>query len=74
MIQTLNTILLTAKELGEVRQLIKNSTISEEGRDLFQTLYQSWSHNPVATLCLCLLAKAYRHACELVCSLYVKEL
>jgi vacuole morphology and inheritance protein 14 len=66
MIQTLNTILLTSKELSEMRHLIKNSTTLEEGRDLFTTLYQSWCHNPVATLCLCLLAKAYRHASALV--------
>lgn len=82
MIQTLNTILLTAKELSDLRTLISTSTSSEVGRDLFFTLFQSWyvlfiscyfarCHNPVATLLLCLLAKAYRLAHALVLTLYV---
>jgi vacuole morphology and inheritance protein 14 len=64
MIQTLNTILLTSKELSELRELIKKG--DEAASDLFQELYKSWCHNPVATLSLCLLAKRYKHASELV--------
>ena len=26
----------------------------------------SWSHNPVATLSICLLAQVYTHACDLL--------
>lgn len=31
-------------------------------------LYESWCHNPVATVALCLLGQKYSHACHLVCS------
>jgi len=66
MIQTLNMILLTSKELSELRELIKKGSSCPESVELFQQLYKSWCHNPVATLSLCLLAKNYKHACELV--------
>lgn len=33
---------------------------------LFTTLYRSWSHNPVATVALCLLTQNYDHASNLV--------
>ena len=36
--------------------------MSKQGRDLFVALYKSWSHNPVATFSLCLLAQAYEVA------------
>jgi vacuole morphology and inheritance protein 14 len=66
MVQTLNTILLTSKELLDLRNTIKKGTESQE---LFEILYKSWCHNPIATLSLCLLAKAYPHASALVASL-----
>jgi vacuole morphology and inheritance protein 14 len=69
MVQTLNTILLTGKELLDLRNLIKRGTQSQESKDLFVILYKSWCHNPVSTLCLCLLAGAYRHASALVARL-----
>ena len=62
MVQTLNLILLTALELGELRQVLKTSfqpTASSEDRDVFTKLFTCWCHNPVATLSLCLLAQAY---------------
>eukprot|EP01094_Clydonella_sp_ATCC50884_P026543 TRINITY_DN7317_c0_g1_i1.p1 TRINITY_DN7317_c0_g1~~TRINITY_DN7317_c0_g1_i1.p1 ORF type:complete len:692 (-),score=190.76 TRINITY_DN7317_c0_g1_i1:141-2159(-) len=65
MIQTLNVILLTSSELHEMRLNLKN-LMSPESRDLFTTLYRSWSHNPAATFSLCLLAQAYEHAASLV--------
>ncbi len=34
-------------------------------------LYRSWSHNAVATFSLYLLAQAYRHATDLIFTLYV---
>jgi len=33
---------------------------------LFSTLYRSWSHNPTATLSLCLLSQLYQHATDLI--------
>ena len=42
------------------------SSHDSEAFAVFKTLYASWSHNPVATLCLCLLAQAYALASELV--------
>jgi len=40
--------------------------LTQAGRDLFIALYKSWSHNPVATFSLCLLAQAYELASALV--------
>ena len=37
---------------------------------MFISLYESWSHNPVATVSLCLLTQNYAHACDLVKALY----
>jgi vacuole morphology and inheritance protein 14 len=61
MVQVLNLILLTASELHELRSTLANSftSQSEEGWKVFITLFHCWSHNPVATLSLCLLAQAY---------------
>lgn len=62
MVQTLNLILLTAHELGELRSLLKHSfeaSASSADRQVFTQLFACWCHNPVATLSLCLLAQAY---------------
>jgi vacuole morphology and inheritance protein 14 len=69
MVQTLNLILLTALELCELRQVLKNSfkeSALKEDRDVFNSLFQCWCHNPVATLSLCLLAQSYDLASVLV--------
>ena len=69
MVQTLNLILLTALELTGLRRVLKNSfqaTASPEDRAVFTALFNCWSHNPVATLSLCLLAQAYGLASALV--------
>ncbi|XP_034938910.1 protein VAC14 homolog [Chelonus insularis] len=65
MIQTLNVILLTSSELFELRNKLKDLK-NEESRKLFVCLYESWCHNPVATVALCLLGQNYSHACDLV--------
>ncbi|XP_063972003.1 protein VAC14 homolog [Diachasmimorpha longicaudata] len=65
MIQSLNVILLTSSELFDLRNKLKNLK-SEESRNLFVCLYDSWCHNPVATVALCLLGQNYSHACDLV--------
>jgi vacuole morphology and inheritance protein 14 len=62
MVQTLNLILLTALELGELRTVLKRSfqpSASGEDREVFTQLFTCCCHNPVATLSLCLLAQAY---------------
>ena len=34
----------------------------QESCELFTSLYRTWSHNPIATIALCLLTGCYRHA------------
>ncbi|XP_015593801.1 protein VAC14 homolog [Cephus cinctus] len=65
MVQTLNVILLTSSELFDLRNKLKDLD-SEESCELFVCLYESWSHNPVATVALCFLTQNYSHACDLV--------
>ncbi|KAL6867576.1 hypothetical protein ACP4OV_015600 [Aristida adscensionis] len=69
MVQALNLILLTSAELGELRSLLKKSLVDSCGKDLFQSLYASWRHSPMATISLCLLAQAYSHASCVIQSL-----
>jgi len=69
MVQTLSLILLTARELDELRDLLRSSLeprASTEATELFVIMYGCWCHNPVATLALCLLARAYDLAASLV--------
>jgi len=76
MVQTLNMILLTSKELVDLRSSLKNfvSNVTDkeshykraEALDLFTTLYKSWSHNAAAALSLCLLTGLYEHATQLI--------
>ncbi|XP_043499759.1 protein VAC14 homolog [Polistes fuscatus] len=65
MIQTLNIILLTSSELFDLRNKLKDLN-SSESCDLFQCLYESWCHNPVATVALCLLSQLYPHALNII--------
>lgn len=76
--QTLNLILLTSRELLEVRQILqsvssesakgagKGNGKGQSGADLFIPLYRSWCHNPTATLSLCLLSRMYEQATYLI--------
>jgi vacuole morphology and inheritance protein 14 len=80
MVQTLNLILLTAPELAPLRKLLKDcfssagntGTVTAAGgatsspREVFNTLFKCWCHNPVATFSLCLLAQAYDLSAQLV--------
>ena len=62
MVQTLNLILLTAPELSPLRKTLKecmHQSARIEDKQAFVTLFKCWSHNPVATFSLCLLAQAY---------------
>ncbi|KAG0727236.1 Protein VAC14 [Chionoecetes opilio] len=65
MVQTLSSILLTSKELFSLRIQLKDLA-TPESCELFVKLYRSWSHNPVASLTLCLLTQNYTHAATLV--------
>eukprot|EP00245_Coleochaete_scutata_P015075 TRINITY_DN658_c0_g1_i1.p1 TRINITY_DN658_c0_g1~~TRINITY_DN658_c0_g1_i1.p1 ORF type:complete len:730 (+),score=139.98 TRINITY_DN658_c0_g1_i1:143-2332(+) len=66
MVQTLNTIMLTAPELQRMRQLLRQSLVEDRARELFVALYYSWCHSPIPTISLCLIAQAYPHALLLV--------
>ncbi|XP_050464028.1 protein VAC14 homolog [Cataglyphis hispanica] len=65
MIQTLNVILLTSSELFDLRNKLRRLD-SPESCALFECLYVSWCHNPVATVALCLLSQHYRHASNII--------
>ncbi|PKA55629.1 Protein VAC14 like [Apostasia shenzhenica] len=69
MVQALNLILLTSSELDDLRKLLMLSLTNPAGEDLFISLYSSWCHSPMATISLCLLTQAYRHACAVIQSL-----
>ena len=69
MVQTLNLILLTSTELFELRASLKHCLATPQGRDLFLSLYGCWTHNPVATLALCLLSQAHALAASLALSI-----
>ena len=68
-VETLNLLLLTTSELYELRQAIQECLQSTKGCQLFQTLFQSWCHNPVASLTLCLLAQYYDLGAALIVQL-----
>ncbi|GBP31941.1 Protein VAC14 homolog [Eumeta japonica] len=64
-VDVLSTILLTAAELYELRLRLRR--FAEPGaRRLFECLYESWCHSPVALLALCLLTHNYRHCDALI--------
>ncbi|XP_014285710.1 protein VAC14 homolog isoform X1 [Halyomorpha halys] len=65
MVDTLNTILLTSSELLNLRNRLK----TEGSELLFKTLYETWCHNPVATIALCLLTQNYAHVANLITTL-----
>jgi vacuole morphology and inheritance protein 14 len=65
MIRSLNIILLTSPELFHMRMELRDLQSPDDWR-LFTVLYQSWCHNPVATVTLCLLTQNYEHASELI--------
>ncbi|XP_017778884.1 PREDICTED: protein VAC14 homolog isoform X2 [Nicrophorus vespilloides] len=65
MVEHLNMILLTSSELFELRTQLKELK-TKESCDLFCCLYETWCHNPVATVALCLLSQCYNHVCDLI--------
>lgn len=55
-----------ARQVRDMREQLAEATRSKEGAELFEALYRSWSHSVGASLCLCFLAQAYGHACDLI--------
>lgn len=76
-VQTLNLILLTAPELSPLRLILKDSCAAASpaaDKEAFITLFKCWSHNPVSTFSLCLLAQAYDLSAGLVRSMASVEI
>lgn len=65
MVQELNMILLTSSELFELRMQLKDLK-TKESCAFFCCLYETWCHNPIATVALCLLSQNYNHVCDLI--------
>lgn len=65
MVEHLNMILLTSSELYVLRNKLKDLK-TEDSKSLFCCLYETWCHNPVATVSLCLLTQSYNHVCDLI--------
>ncbi|XP_056637981.1 protein VAC14 homolog isoform X1 [Diorhabda sublineata] len=65
MVEHLNMILLTSSELYILRNKLKDLK-TETSKSLFCCLYETWCHNPVATVSLCLLTQSYSHVCDLI--------
>ncbi|KAF8117482.1 hypothetical protein N665_0009s0011 [Sinapis alba] len=74
MVQALNLILLTSSELSKLRNLLRGSLVSREGKELLVALYASWCHSPMAIISLCLLAQAYQHASVVIQSLVEEDI
>ncbi|KAJ0987258.1 hypothetical protein J5N97_005614 [Dioscorea zingiberensis] len=73
LVQMLNFVLITASELADMRALLKQTLVNAGGRDLFLSLYSSWCHSASATISLCLLVQAYRHATHVILSFVEEE-
>jgi vacuole morphology and inheritance protein 14 len=69
MVDCLHGILLTSGELAHLRKALQQLATPESAA-LFVCLYETWSHNPVATVSLCLLSQCYQHTSVLIRSLY----
>ncbi len=70
MVQTLSVILLTARELQQLRDKLRSFHNSKTPDPVivgfFVTLYEAFCHNAVATVSLCLLCELYEHATNLL--------
>uniref|UniRef100_K4A6K3 Vacuolar protein 14 C-terminal Fig4-binding domain-containing protein n=1 Tax=Setaria italica TaxID=4555 RepID=K4A6K3_SETIT len=64
-----SAILESEIDLDFASVMVQRSLVDSCGKDLFQSLYASWRHSPMATISLCLLAQAYSHASCVIQSL-----
>lgn len=63
MVSTLNTILLTLNELGDLRKRLRALDVYKmDDWQIFATLFQSWCHLATLALSLCLLTSNYELA------------
>ena len=65
MVNSLSGILLTATEFHALRSSLKTLDSAELLRQ-FRVMYKAWAHQPVALIALCLLARRYAHAAQLI--------
>jgi len=73
MVQTLDFLLLTESDLGQLRRKLKSFKFDKENEEdntkLFTSLFNTWVYNPVATLTLCFLTHQYELAFNIIQSL-----
>eukprot|EP01135_Chromosphaera_perkinsii_P002419 Nk52_evm25s223 gene=Nk52_evmTU25s223 len=78
MVQHLNRILLTSTEMGGLRRKLQTLNCAQgdakSSSQLFEALYRTWCHDPVATVSLCLLTQNYRHVYSLLMKFSTMEL
>jgi vacuole morphology and inheritance protein 14 len=72
-VELLNLILLTSAELADFRDSLRGCFArrpmtegSSSSLQVFRVLYSTWAVNPIATISLCLLGKAYELSARLV--------
>lgn len=63
---TLNTMLLTSRELLPLREVLHRGVDDARAREAFLGLYNCFCYNTVSALSLCFLSRAYEHAYQLV--------
>ncbi|ODQ63966.1 ARM repeat-containing protein [Nadsonia fulvescens var. elongata DSM 6958] len=61
MVENLNSNLISAQELIDLRKRLK-ALDTKEGASFFVSLFKCWCHDAPAAFSLCLLAQAYEHA------------
>lgn len=62
-------------EEGRVDKLMKRSRSDTSVKsDVFMTLYNTWCHDPVSTIALCLMSHSYQHASEVIHALGALEM
>lgn len=66
MVYILNTILLTAKELSQMRSQLRKVNSNSHSYQLFQILYQTWCYSPISAISLCLFTKCYKLASKMI--------
>ncbi|XP_013192648.2 protein VAC14 homolog [Amyelois transitella] len=66
-VDVLSCLLLTARELHELRLKLRNFD-QPATHALFTRLYECWCHSPVSLLALCLLTHNYTHCNTLICT------
>mmetsp|Transcript_31229 Transcript_31229/g.27594 ORF Transcript_31229/g.27594 Transcript_31229/m.27594 type:complete len:134 (+) Transcript_31229:638-1039(+) len=66
MIEILDLILAGAPVYKPLRDILCKEEKSDDDKDFFTTLFETWCFNPLSTLNLCFLAKKYKLAYELL--------